>query len=409
MAGAGAAAFGLLWSFGQFGPLGWLEQHLPLANQFRLPCRAIVIFQLGVAVLAALGLANLLRIDPSRNRSSEAAHGRRRVWLLPLAAVAVAIIARAVWPQFTAAWPLILIGPALFVIGIGFINLAFSGKRWALSALVIFTAGDLAAYGMSESILHRTQRLSEFIEQTETPPGRAQFRVAMDLASSSESAPGQNGLRVGNRLLLTGWKRADGYAGLEPAKRLDYRQLAALQTAGVGWISDHAAKNLVENHGLPNGSTEGWMPIENPSTRVRLATNAVISNHPAIDIVHIKDNAALVDEPLNVPSGPPGVATIVTDRPGNLVVETHCTAAQLLVTNESFYPGWKALLDGDETKLIRVNGDFMGVLAPAGRHEIRLEFRPESLQIGRLLSCFGLGLLVVTFLLGCVVIRPSID
>ena len=138
-------------------------------------------------------------------------------------------------------------------------------------------------------------------------------------------------------------------------------------------------------------------------------TNAVISNHPAIDIANIKDNEALVDEPLNLASGPPGVATIVTDRPGNLVVETHCTAAQLLVTNESFYPGWMALLDGDETKLIRVNGDFMGVLAPAGRHEIRLEFRPESLRIGRLLSCFGLGLLVVTFLLGCVIIRPSID
>ena len=408
MAGAGAAAFGLLWSFGQFGPLGWLEQHLPLANKFRLPCRAIVIFQLGMAVLAALGLANLLRIDRSRNRSTEAVHGRRRLWLLPLAAVAVAIIARAVWPQFTAAWPLILIGPALFVIGIGLLSLAFAGKRWAVSVLVIFTAGDLAAYGMSESILHHSQRLSEFIEQTETPPGRPQFRVATDLASGSESAPGQNGLRVGNRILLAGWKRADGYAGLEPARRLDYRQTAALQTAGVGWISDHAAKNLVESHGLPNGSIEGWMPIVNPSTRVRLVTNAVISNHPAIDIANIEDNAALVDEPLNLPSGPPGVATIVADRPGNLVVETHCTAAQLLVTNESFYPGWKALRDGHETKLIRVNGDFMGVLAPAGRHEIRLEFQPESLRIGRLLSCFGLGLLVVTFLLGCVVIRPSI-
>jgi hypothetical protein len=147
----------------------------------------------------------------------------------------------------------------------------------------------------------------------------------------------------------------------------------------------------------------------NPSASVRLVTNTIVSNDPAIDIANVGDNAALVDEPLNLPSGPTGVATIITDRPGNLVVQSRCSAAQLLVTNESFYPGWMALLDGDETKLIRANGDFMGVLAPAGRHEIRLEFRPESLRIGRLLSCFGLGLLVVTFLLGCVVIRPSID
>ena len=140
-----------------------------------------------------------------------------------------------------------------FVIGIGFLSLAFAGKRSAVGACDFHrqrSGGlrneriDFAPYAKTFRI-HRTNRNS----CRTAIPGRHRFGKRFRIG------PGQNGLRVGNRILLAGWKRADGYAGLEPAKRLDYRQLAALQTAGVGWISDHAAKNLVENHGLPNGST----------------------------------------------------------------------------------------------------------------------------------------------------------
>ena len=49
--------------------------------------------------------------------------------------------------------------------------------------------------------------------------------------------------------------------------------------------------------------------------------------------------------------------------------------------------------------LLRVNGDFMGVVVPSGSHEIHLNFQPESRYYGRLLGCFGLGLMVVTLLL----------
>jgi hypothetical protein len=211
--------------------------------------------------------------------------------------------------------------------------------------------------------------------------------------------------------VLSGWKRVDGYAGLEPARQLDYRQPCTLQIAGVGWISDRAAARLSDIIQPVDGSTKNsakrWIQLQNPSARARLVTNAVSSKDPANDLATIAGNQALVDEPINLPAVTPGMATLVADQPGRIVVQSNCSTEQLLVVNESYYPGWKASTDSHDAKLIRVNGDFLGVVAPPGRHEICLEFQPENLRIGRRASCFGLGLLVVTFLLGTTLRRPT--
>jgi hypothetical protein len=90
-AAVAAAAFGLIWSFGSFGPLGWLQEHTPLVNKFRLPCRAIVIFQLGAAVLAALGFADLVSRQSAQFAPARSIQNRR-LWLLPMVAAAIAMV-----------------------------------------------------------------------------------------------------------------------------------------------------------------------------------------------------------------------------------------------------------------------------------------------------------------------------
>ncbi len=405
-----AAAFGLLWSFGSFGPLVWLQEHTPLVNKFRLPCRAIVVFQLGMATLAALGFGDLVSRQSTQVAATQTTQ-LRRLWLLPIVALALATVAPIVWPACVSAWPLVIVGPVLLLGATCLIQLASSGARWALPMLVFFTAADLAVYGMSESIWQRTQPLAEFIKQIDVPPTDPQCRLAADLACGQESVPGENGLRVGDRILLTGWKRADGYAGLEPARQLDYRQPAALQLAGVGWISDRAADvisaELQRKVAAVDKAPEHWIPLPNPSPRVRLVSVTIFSSDPAHDLCKIAENQAIVDEPLELPTSPVGKAILVVDRPGHIVVESNCPTQQLLVVNESYYPGWTTTIDGHDAKPLRVNGDFLGVVTPTGRHEICLEFQPDSLRIGRLVSCFGLGLLVVTFVLGATLFRSA--
>jgi hypothetical protein len=64
---------------------------------------------------------------------------------------------------------------------------------------------------------------------------------------------------------------------------------------------------------------------------------------------------------------------------GSLRFQTETTAEELAVITTTWYPGWQATLDGRPLPLYRVNGSFMAVQVPAGRHEIQLRFWPARL------------------------------
>jgi hypothetical protein len=392
------ALLALLWAFGDRGPLGWLQRNVPLLNSFRLPCRAIVIFQLAIAVLAALGMASLLKRDRPRRLPVRS----RLVPLFALSALAAGV-ASLRWPDHISSLPLVAVGPLLFAAAIWLVNRADAGARWALPALVLLSAADLGCYGMSAGIFQNVQTLSDFVSNTDAPPGAPEARIAMDLVAGTEQAPGQKTPRLGNRILLAGWKRVDGYAGLEPARQLDYRSLAALSAAGTAWASAVAAAQI-ERPADPVTKAErepNWTRLANPRPRAWLVTSAIPSTDPAADIDRIDlVGEALIDTAKTqalVPT-PKGSVEIQTDRPSNFIATTDCPGTQLLIVNESFHSGWKATIDGQFAYALRANGDFLGLIVPAGQHEIRLTFQPDSLRYGRLASSFGVGLMIVALL-----------
>ncbi len=378
----------LFWAFGTYGPFSWLQTNVPLLNKFRLPCRAIVIFQLATAVLTAVGFSILLSQQIKAQKSSAMNAGLSRLWLLVPGSIVFAVTAPLLWPQYVATWPYLIVGPALIALAVGLVEALSRGSRWALAAMIIFAGVDLIAYGMNYAILGQTMTLNEFIQTTDVPPGKPNCRVALDLLAGTQFAPGQGSIRIGNRILLTGWKRADGYAGLEPSRRLDYREPAALQLAGVGWMSQISSQS------------NAWISLPPYQPRAWLVTKAVVSNSPVRELQQISiAEAALVDSPLELPTGRPGKVRTLKEQPGEFLFETDTNTQQLLVINESYHPGWQATIDGQIALILRVNGDFQGLVVPAGAHEIRLQFSPESLKFGRIASGCGLGLLVAALLL----------
>ena len=58
----------------------------------------------------------------------------------------------------------------------------------------------------------------------------------------------------------------------------------------------------------------------------------------------------------------------------------------ILVLSQMHYPGWKALIDGRESPVLRVDYAFLGVAVEAGTHDVRWVFAPGTLRIGALLS-----------------------
>jgi len=59
--------------------------------------------------------------------------------------------------------------------------------------------------------------------------------------------------------------------------------------------------------------------------------------------------------------------------PGHIYYESNNSKAQLAVFSEVFYKTWKAYIDGQEVKPVRVNYILRGLAVPAGEHKI--EFR----------------------------------
>lgn len=76
-----------------------------------------------------------------------------------------------------------------------------------------------------------------------------------------------------------------------------------------------------------------------------------------------------------------------------LVLTVEASAAALLVLSDSYYPGWRASVDGVERPVLATNLAMRGVELSAGRHRVELAFRPWSHRVG--LATSGLSALLL--------------
>jgi len=298
------------------------------------------------------------------------------VWCVVAIGLVLAGAVPAAWPDRVSAWPLVWIGPALLLTAALLLRQAALGSRRALFGLILFTVADLGCYGLSYAVF-RTDDLNSYASNSPAAPSAAK--------SARVSCPTSRGPRTGNRMLLAGALRADGYAGLEPAKQLDYKQPAALHLAGVAWIYKSTT-----GAGAPSSD---WSPIEQPLERARLVARTE-PPESLRDLAELPlEVTAVVDPPVELPASARGTARLIVDRPGRIEIETAAPSRQLLILAESFHGGWQASVDGAPAPVLRVNGDFLGCLVAPGIGRVVFEFRPRGLWVGRLLSACGLSLL----------------
>ncbi len=93
--------------------------------------------------------------------------------------------------------------------------------------------------------------------------------------------------------------------------------------------------------------------------------------------------------------GAGGTVHVVRYSASEVVLQTDAPAGAYLVSSETHYPGWRAWVDGRERPLYMTNGGFRGLPVPAGRHEVRMRFRPALLWQSAAVGAVAWLLLVV--------------
>ncbi len=91
----------------------------------------------------------------------------------------------------------------------------------------------------------------------------------------------------------------------------------------------------------------------------------------------------------------PESVSILQYKPNKIVVKVNATNNNLLFLSDTYYPGWKAYIDGRQSTIYRADYAFRSVFVPAGEHKIDFIYNPFSFQLGLWTSIVSVLLLVI--------------
>jgi hypothetical protein len=91
-------------------------------------------------------------------------------------------------------------------------------------------------------------------------------------------------------------------------------------------------------------------------------------------------------------SFPVGAAAVDVNaiEDGRVAVKVSTAGGGFLVLSETYYPGWRALIDGVAAHVERTNVAFQGVEIPPGTHTVEFQLASTTLRVGAAMSIAGL-------------------
>ena len=346
------AAVTLLLAFGRYGVLAGLLSHLPVFRSLRAPTRYIVLVQFALAILAAITFEDLIAI--ANRRSAAISRAMPALWIpAALGIVTTLALNTGVLPYgphtFSRA-AAAAEGPAFVLAVTVLVFLAGRQVRWALGALIVVTAADLAAWGLAYVYREPPLTIEELTRGIPEAPA--------DPANSYAFAPLRGPYRT-DILVLRGYRLTSGYVGLFPAPFYPLDSETTARLSGTKWfftpdVVRHVFQGAVE--------------------RVRLLDD---QGHAAT-----------------------GTASIVLDRPGHLVVDVVAPGGRTLALTERFHDGWLATVENVPLSVVRVEHDFLGCVVEAGAYRVSFHFMPRSFVYGSLVSALGVALLAGVLIIG---------
>lgn len=111
---------------------------------------------------------------------------------------------------------------------------------------------------------------------------------------------------------------------------------------------------------------------------------------------NLRDSIVLEENPhISISPDQDAKATITKYTPDDVSITTQAKSNMFLFLSDTYFPGWKAYIDGKQTAIYRADYAFRAIALPKGRHNVRFVYFPQSFVFG--LVGVVLGLLGVGF------------
>ena len=208
------------------------------------------------------------------------------------------------------------------------------------------------------------------------------------------------GVGVGNtkqRKIFPVAPGTDRLADLFAVRWLYAPTLAAAPRTGYRPIAE--APNVVENlDALPRAwvahAWRGANGADAALAAVAASTTAQLRDAPVIE--------GLAPQPS--PNSPAQPARVISEDAEEIVLSADAGSGGVLVLADTFYPGWRAEVDGREAEIRPANAAFRAIVLPPGRHEVRFAYESAAVRWGWIATLLGL-LCVAAVGIACAVRR----
>lgn len=94
---------------------------------------------------------------------------------------------------------------------------------------------------------------------------------------------------------------------------------------------------------------------------------------------------------------------ILDYQPNKVIIKASSNADCFLFLSDTYYPGWKAYIDGVETKIYRANYIFRAIKLPSGEHQVEFKYLPQSFKFGTWAS-----IIIASFIIGFGVVKKYV-
>jgi hypothetical protein len=402
------AALGLLIALG-VPPASWVAA----AGAFRIPARAVLLFDLGVAGLAARGADALWR-------PAGVAAGAPR---LVRALVATALLAGALGAWLTRSGVPAALAPSVaeqlarFAGWLAAATVVIVAARrlhrptWAAPALVLTVLGiEILSFQREIGWSPRPPELRwPAVGRIDAlARGGPPYRVGGDLYGFGRTSEHNAGLvyRVptGSIYSSLSLRRVGAVLTLlDRPTSLDPYRLAAIR-----WVTAGAPSLVFPGTGAPPGLERAgpdlWaVPDPLPRAHLPADVRVVEGRREQVRALATVDprQTVLVDRPAarcpgRVRGPERGRADFLADEPARVLLRVRAVEAGPLVLSDTHYPGWGATVDGAPATIHRANHAFRMVCVPAGEHLVEFTFRQPGFHVG--LALTGLSAVLVVAL-----------